>query len=311
MAPPTFTVNYPRGFPDKCKSIGSGVRVNNYTNNEVERYGRNNYSIPSTVSETSITLPLETLISTFNIIINKYKLNPDTYLALNKISEILTTEESVVKYALVKLNGTQGRSLIIINNDPSASISYPTITYNPNLKDTKKYLLTLFNRFLNYKDKNKEDIVMYEGQPLFIHLFAIIIDSFHFPNPEVLIKKDCTDTFAMITLLELLLNKKHKNILNFHINNIPLPKVEVDETLNNDDNSEDDDWDREDFEPFKYSQLSSVLPPLIPSVIPSVIPSITIIKPIIEDYNYTKINNISNPIPNKITDDIPDDWDSL
>ena len=60
----------------------------------------------------------------------------------------------------------------------------------------------------------------------------------------------------MITLLELLLNKKHKNILNFYINNIALPISEIDEKINhddiaNDDSGEDDEWDKEDFDPLK------------------------------------------------------------
>jgi hypothetical protein len=308
MSSPTFIVNYPKGFLDKANTASSGVRIRNYTNKDLELYGSNPV-IPSLVLETSIALSLETLTTTFNTIINTFKLNPDKYLALHKISDILTNEESVVKYALVKLNGTQGRCFTIKNTDTASSLSFPFVTYNPNLKEIKKHLLMLFNKFLNCKDKNKEDIIMYEGQPLFIHLFAIIIDSFHFPNPEVLIKKDCTDTFAMITLLELLLKKKYKHLLDFHINKIPLPKIEVKENLNDDD-SEDDDWDREDFEPCKQLHNSTFLP-----LIPSLISSTTIIDPISEDYNYTKNDEVSDALSNKITDEltdeIPDDWDSL
>lgn len=314
MSPPTFTVKYPRGFSDKGKTIAQGVRVNNYTNNEVERYGCK-CVIPSIFKETSITLSLETLISTFNNIINKYKLNPDTYLTINRISEILANEEeeSIIKYVLVKLNGTHGRCISVKNSDPSTSISFPIISYNPILKETKQHLLILFNRFLNYKDKNKEDIIIYEEQPLFIHLYAIIIDSFHFPNPDVQIKKDCTDTFAMITLLELLLNKKHKNIINFYINNIPLPLSELEVKINNDENNdvnndvsgEDDEWDKEDFEPLKHSLPTSSIP-LPEKIIDS------------NTYdNESKINlldnndkyNENNEKTNE-TDEIPDNWDT-
>ena len=307
MPPPTFTVKYPRGFLDKGKTIAHGVRVNNYTNKEIERYGcSTNNVLPSNIQETSITLSLETLISTFNTIIKTYKLNPDTYLALNTISDILTNEESVLKYALVKLNGTHGRCVIIEN---SKSTVHPIITYNPILKETKTHLLILFNRFLNYKDKNKEDIIMYEGHYLFIHLFSIIIDSFHFPNPDVQIKKNCTNTFSMITLLELLLNKKHKHILNFYINDIPLPLLEINEKLNNGDNGdngdsgEDDEWDKEDFDPFNNTLT---LPPLISPLISST----KSIKSVIEDYNKTD-NTIEAKIEDTINDDIPDDWDSI
>ena len=308
----TVTVNYPKGFLDKENTASSGVRIRNYTNKDLELYGTDPV-IPSLVSETSITLPLEILTSTFNTIIKKYKLTPDTYLALNKISNILTTEESVVKYALIKLNGTQGRCFTIKNSDIATSLSYPFVTYNPNLKETKKHLLMLFNKFLIYKDKNKEDIIMYEGQPLFIHLYAIIIDSFHFSNPEIKIKKDCTDTFAMITLLELLLKKKYKHLLDFYINTIPLPKIDVDIKLtgtsrynkHNEDSedSEDDDWDTEEFIP-RMQHHTPLPPPLMPS---------TIIDPIVEDNHKTNDipSDIPSDIPDKITSDIPDEWDSL
>jgi hypothetical protein len=290
-----FTVNYPKGFIDKEHTAGSGVRIRNYTNKDIEKYGAEPV-IPSIVSETSITLPLETLTSTFNTIINTYKLTPNKYLALNKISEILTNEESVVKYALVKLNGTQGRCFTIKNSDIATSLSFPFVTYNPNLKETKKHLLMLFNKFLIQKEKNKEDIIMYEGQPLFIHLFAIIIDSFHIYNPEILIKKNCTDTFSMITLLELLLKKKYKHLLDFHINNIPLPKsevLEVSKSILNQDDSSDDDWDTDDFVPRMQQHVQQ-------NIQQEIIPSKAI-----ED----KID-ITPDIESHIAD-IPDDWNSL
>jgi hypothetical protein len=235
-------------------------------------------------------------------------LTPDKYLALNKISEILTNEESVVKYALVKLNGTQGRCFTIKNSDIATSMISPFVTYNPNLKETKKHLLMLFNKFLIQKEKNKEDIIMYEGRPLFIHLFAIIIDSFHIYNPEILIKKNCTDTFSMITLLELLLKKKYTVIIDSSINNIPLPKPveqKSSESIIEKDDSSDDDWDTEDFIPRTYLHI------LQKTIIPS---------NLIEDKNdiEIKINDITTDITSDNTSDIsdraeeiPDDWNSL
>ena len=292
-----FTVNYPKGFIDKEHTVGSGVRIRNYTNKQLETY-RADPVIPSLVSETSITLPLKTLISTFNTIINTYKLTPDKYLALNKIFEILTNEESVVKYALVKLNGTQGRCFTIKNSDIATSLSFPFVTYNPNLKETKKHLLMLFNKFLIQKEKNKEDIILYEGRPLFIHLFAIIIDSFHIYNPEILIKKNCTDTFSMITLLELLLKKKYTVIIDSSIKNIPLPKSLLSKSIVEKDDSSDDDWDTDDFIPRTNSHI-------LPEII---IPSNSI-----EDKNDIK-NEITTDTTTNIadrTEEIPDDWNSL
>ena len=244
MALNTFTVNYPRGFLYKKESIVRHARVYTYSPKEIAEYHINVLTLSSLVKKTSITLSMEQLISTFYKIINTYKLTPDTYLALNNISDILTTEESVIKYALVKLNGTHGRSTTVKNTDISTTVGFPIITYNPILKDIKKYLSILFNKFLNHKAKNKEDIIMYEGHQLFIHLFAIIIDSFYIPNPLVQIKKDCTDTFAMITLLELLLNKKYKNIIKSHINNPQLHlTLNNNNTINASECFEDDDWD--------------------------------------------------------------------
>ena len=308
MAQSTFTVNYPNGFLDKKKPIGSGSRIDTYTQNEIAAYGNNYVIIPKIVKETSIILQLEELILTFNNIIKTYKFTPDKYLELNKISDILTNEELVVKYALIKLNGTHGRCIEIKNYDPSTAISFPIITYNPILKETKKYLLKLFNRFLYYKDKNKHDIIMYEGHQLFIHLFAIIIDSFHFPNHEVQIKKNCTDTFSMITLLDLLLNKKYKNILNFHINNIPLPlpKIEVEVKQNDDDDSVDDEWDKDDFNPFKLLHIEKSLP-LPPEI---KIPTITITYKTDAKTNAKTDVDTKKTIPTQI-DDTPDDWASI
>ena len=283
MSLTTIKVNYPRGFLDKVNQTGSGVRNNGFSKDQCAKWGVKEER-HKLVDETFITLPLETLISTFNNIMNTYKLNPEKTLALHTITELITTEESVVKHLLTKLNGTHGRCVILKNEK---SIIFPTITYIPVLKETKQYLLILFIKFLKrkqeHKDNDKDNImIMYEGHDLFTQLFAIIIDSFHFPNPEVQIKKDCTDTFSMITLLELLLNKKYKHILNLHLNNIPIPLPELKVTLdNNDDN--DNDWDKEDFD-ININKTEDITP---------------------KDITPTDI------IEDNKTEDIPDDWDSI
>ena len=302
MAPPTFTVNYPKGFHDPINAVSSGCRVDAHTFRDREQFPDRYSKRTQLVLPSSTTFTLEQLILIFNNIIKTYKLNPDRYVALNTISDIITNEESVVKNALTLLNGKKGRFVYVKNNDPATLHCMLMTNYNPILKETKNHLLNLFHRFLIHKEKQTEDIIMFEGHQLFIHLFAIIIDSFHFPNPEVLIKKDCTDTFAMITLLEILLKKKYKNIINFHINNIPLSKIEVEVKVevNNDDDSVDDDWDIDDFVPICFRQS---IPVSIPTSLPpeTILPSATISESIIEDYK--KINVIS--------DKIPDDWNSL
>jgi hypothetical protein len=311
MSLTTIKVNYPRGFLDKVNQTGSGVRNNGFSKDQCAKWGVKEER-PKLVDETSITLPLETLISTFNNIMNTYKLNPEKTLALHTISKLITTEESVVKHLLTKLNGTHGRCVILKNEK---SIIFPTITYIPVLKETKQYLLILFIKFLkrkqehkdNDKDKDKDNImIMYEGHDLFTQLFAIIIDSFHFPNPEVQIKKDCTDTFSMITLLELVLNKKYKHILNLHLNSIPipipLPEVEVTLDNNNNDNNNNDnnndndnddndnDWDKEDFD-ININKIEDITTKDITITPEDITP-----KDRIDD--------------NKM-EDIPDDWDSI
>ena len=301
MSLTTIKVNYPRGFLDKINQTGNGIRNNGFTKDQCAKWGVKEER-QKLVTENSIILPFVTLISTFNTINNTYKINPEKILELNNIAELITSEDSLVKHVLTKLNGTHGRSLIIKNDK---SIIFPTITYIPVLKETKQYLLILFNRFLKCKKEDKDNekdnkMIMYEGRELFIYLFAIIIDTFYIPNPLVQIKKDCTDIFSMITLLELLLKKKYKNIINLHINNIPIPLLEIEEIeeieeVNNGDDS-DDKWDKEDFDIVKTTDI--------------------ITKTIIEDKNEDKINDIDdieiiNEISGDIPGDIPDNWDSL
>jgi len=196
MSLTTIKVNYPRGFLDKINQTGNGIRNNGFTKDQCAKWGVKEER-QKLVDETFVTLPLPTLITTFNNIINTYKLNTEKALALHTITELITTEDTVVKHLLTKLNGTHGRSVILKNDK---SIIFPTITYIPVLKETKQYLLILFNRFLKCKQEDKDNekdnkMIMYEGRELFIYLFAIIIDTFYIPNPLVQIKKDCTDNF--------------------------------------------------------------------------------------------------------------------
>jgi hypothetical protein len=346
MALLEFTVNYPKGFHDPIVAVSSGCRVDVPTNKERERFPDRYTKRTQVVLPSSTTLTLEKLILIFNNIIKTYKLNPDRYLGLNTISAIITNEESVVKNALTILNGKQGRFVYVKNHDPATINCMKMTNYNPILKEIKNHLLILFHRFLIHKEKNTEDIIMFEGHYLFIHLFAIIIDSFRYPDPYVIGNKDCTDTFAMCTLLEVLLKKKYKHTLNFHINSIPLPKVEVEVKVevNADDVSEDDEWLKDDFElsflrqtipapaapsppapaapsppapaapsppapaaPSPPSTQSTLTPPPAPA--PVIIqPSTIIIEPITDTKNNTDLLEIKTEDK---TEDIPDDWESI
>jgi len=293
-------VEYPKGFLDKRITIFSG---RNYSKDHCDKYGTDKPDPTNILAET-IPITIEELILNFNKIINTYKSNPTVYLELNNISKILTNEESVIKHALNKLDGTKGRC-VISKKVTYISRSYEYISYNPILKETRKQLLILFNRF---KKSNEADIIMYEGHQLFIQLFAIIIDSLDVPCPDGK-KKDCTDIFPMITLLELLLNKKYKNILESSINNkplplhLPLPIPEL-KQVNNDEESGDDEWDKDDFEPIvsiptTLSTPSTIIEAKIDSS--SKNDNELIEKTIDEDK--TKIDE-------KQIEEIPDDWDN-
>ena len=96
----------------------------------------------------------------------------------------------------------------------------------------------------------------------------------------------------MITLLELLLNKKYKNILEYHINNIPLPISTLEQIVEDNDSGDDDDWDKEDFEPVKTIHTSEII----------INSTIINLEPIVE--------NDKKKDDDK-TEEIPDDWDSI
>jgi hypothetical protein len=298
MNQPKLSVIYPKGFLDKPLKCGRPD-----SKEFCEKWEKFKVVQPLNIIEESIPTTLEELILNFNKIINTYKSNPEHYLSLNNISKILTNEESVIKHALSKLDGTKGRC-VISKTVTSVYRSYEYVSYNPILKETKKQLLILFNRFKKTNDTNESDIILYEGNKLFIHLFAIVIDSLHVPDEK---KKDCTDIFPMITLLELLLNKKYKTILESRINNIPLP-ISISTLENNDaDNNsgDDDEWDKDDFE----------------LLITTLIPTITNHEPETEaeaeaeaeaepeaEAELILENNKKND--EKQIEEIPDDWDN-
>jgi hypothetical protein len=296
MAQSILTVLYPKGFLDKPLLSG---RPDSKAFCEKWKTFRAPEQ-PLNILEETLPTTLEELILNFNNIMNTYKSNLEHYLALNEISKILTNEESVIKNALSKLDGTKGRC-VISKTVTSVFRSYEYVSYNPNLKETKKQLLILFNRFKKINDTNETDIIMYEGQPLFIHLFAIIIDCFHVQDDK---KKDCTDIFPMITLLELLLNKKYKHSLECHINKIPLPITSLKQTVEDNDSGDDDEWDKEDFTPLKTTDIQDK----ILEQSSDILIDFTIInhESILEndkkkDENITEDKN----------EDIPDDWDMI
>jgi len=289
---PSLTVLYPKGFLDK--PLLSGRPDSKAFCEKWKTFRAPEQSL--NIIEESIPTTLEELILNFNKIINTYKSNLDKYSELNNISKILTNEESVIKNALAKLDGTKGRC-VISKTVTSVFRSYEYVSYNPNLKETKKQLLILFNKFKKMNESNKADIIMYEEKPLFIHLFAIVIDTLHVPDDK---KKDCTDIFSMITLLELLLNKKYKTILEYKINNIPLPSSTIKKTIEDNVSDGDDEWDKDDFEPgINIPTTDQTLEIIIPS-------TISVTEPILEN-DKKKDANITEE---KKTEDIPDDWDA-
>jgi hypothetical protein len=293
MAQSILTVLYPKGFLDK--PLLSGRPDSKAFCEKWKTYKAPEQ--PLNILEESIPTTLEELILNFNKIMNTYKANPDKYLEINNISKILTNEESVIKNALSKLDGTKGRC-VISKTVTSVVRSYEYVSYNPNLKETKKQLLLLFNRFKKMNDTHQTDIIIYEGQPLFIYLFALVIDSFDVLDDK---KKDCTDIFPMITLLELLLNKKYKNSLEYHINKIPLPITSLKQTVEDTDSGDDDDWDKDDFVLIKTTDTKDHTTEII-------IESIIVPKPEpIDENNKKKDENITE-VKNE---DIPDDWDII
>jgi hypothetical protein len=308
MSKATLSVIYPKGFLDKPLIFGRPD-----SKAFCEKWRDETLIDPLNVIEEIIPTTLEELILNFNKIINKYKSNLDTYLSLNSISKILTNEESIVKYALNKLDGTKGRC-VISKKVTYKMRPYEYVSYNPNLKETKKQLLVLFNKFKKTNDTNdineanEANIIMYEGHNLFIHLFSIVIDWLHVPEPEGK-KKDCTDIFSMITLLELLLNKKYKNILEFHINNTPLPistpeQAHEEDVTNDGDvtDSNDDEWDKDNFEPVKtiHTQSNEILEHILHTNTKN------------DTKNDTKNNNVLSLKKNDVkTEEIPDDWDTM
>ena len=305
-----LSVLYPKGFLDKPLKWGRPD-----SKDFCEKWEKFKVEQPLNILEESIPTTLEELILNFNKIINTYKAIPEHYLALNNISKILTNEESVIKNALCKLDGTKGRC-VKSKTVTSVYRSYEYVSYNPILKETKKQLLILFNIFKKMNDTNETDIIMYEDKPLFIHLFSIVIDSLHVPDEK---KKNCTDIFPMITLLELLLNKKYKTILEHKINTVPLPlplplpiseqesKANGNGNGNGDDSVDDDEWDKDDFEPVITSKTTE------PLQNQELEPEMVIIIPTDTSNSNTKADNDLSIKKNDedTIEAIPDEWETI
>ena len=293
-----FTVIFPNGF-----NIKKPKHQMHPLSKDQDAYEKRDFiEPPSIFDEEHIPFTLQELLSNFHNINNIYKSNPDKLLDIDKIFKFLTTEESLKKNVLTKIEGKTGRCVI-----SKKIIHYNEfIYYIPILKETRKKLLILFNTFIKCSKENiakedisKENIIIYEdtNTPLFIHLYAIIIDSLHVINPLDLNIKNCTDIFPLITLLEILLNKKYKTIIQTAFQKSRAKTEDTEEPQGIE--GFDDDWDKDDFDP-------TTLP---------------IEKPNDEKPNDEKPNekpnekNIEKPTNNKPNDmpadDIPDEWDSI
>ena len=285
----SFTVEFPKGFLDS-RSQNDTYSKYAFSKEIVDKYFSNVHAQQQIILSEYINFTLEELISNFHKINNIYKSNPEQSLFINEISKFITTEDSLIKNVLPKIEGRKGRYVI---SKQIYCVYSPNkfVSYNPILKDTRKNLLILFNIFSKCK---KEDIIMYENKPLFIYLFAIIIDCLHVTNPNDLNKKNCTDVFPMITLLELLLNKKYKHVLESSINKIKDNEIA-------DSNLDDNEWDNDNFNPCAYLPSNIIISPITP----------------IETKNDDIPNNISkipDETPNnisKISDETPDNWDTI
>jgi hypothetical protein len=260
MSKYNFKVVYPKGFLELTTASSTRNPLS------LEQYNRT-YNITSNiktkvsnnVAEEIVTVSLEELFIVFKKIIKKYKETENSFLAINEIyndltkeisneitKKTMTTELSLILTNVLKnLDGTKGRHLNIPNRGYCDR-------YVPILKDTKKQLLSLFNKFLKCPDT---DVIMFEDKILFIQLFAIIVYSFQYKTGGSGVL--CTNSINMITLLELLLKKEYKPILESALNNMlssnPLPFSTLEknlETDNDSDSGSDDEWDRDDFVPY-------------------------------------------------------------
>ena len=157
MSKYNFKVVYPKGFLEL--TIASSTR----NPLSLEQYNRTHNitgnirpkKISNNVSEEIVTVSLEELFIVFKKIIKKYKETENSFLAINEIYNDLTKEISneitkktmtpelslILTNVLKNLDGTKGRKINMPNR------GYCDI-YVPILKDTKKHLLSLFNKFL-------------------------------------------------------------------------------------------------------------------------------------------------------------------
>ena len=304
-----FNVLYPKGFYEMITVVSS---KNPITNEQFESFNRITSNIKpkisNNISEEIVIISLEELFIIFEIIIKKYKEIENSFLAINEIYKEITIEISkkqinteinlVLTKLLKRLDGTKGRTVLIPNKGYCDK-------YIPILKETKKHLLFLFNKFLKCPDT---DIIIFEDKILFIQLFAIIIHYFQTDKSYNTGKiNDCTELIKMITLLELLIKKQYKPILESALNNMlsdsPLP-FSILEKNNESDSEPDDEWDQEDFDPFVPELIKPELIKPVSTIKEFIKPVSTIQESIIP---ITFINKISIHDINK---HIPDDWDA-
>ena len=316
MSKYNFKVVYPKGFLEL--TIASSTR----NPLSLEQYNRT-YNITSNiktkvsnnVAEEIVTVSLEELFIVFKKIIKKYKETENSFLAINEIyndltkeiskeisneitKKTMTTELSLILTNVLKnLDGTKGRHLNIPNRGYCDR-------YVPILKDTKKHLLSLFNKFLKCPDT---DVIMFEDKILFIQLFAIIVYSFQYKTGGSGVL--CTNSINMITLLELLLKKEYKPILESALNNLlssnPLPFSTLEKNLEIDNDSgsgSDDEWDRDDFVPYLPPELK-LIPEQTPNPISEPVPTSTPLQPL---PNPEVIIECCNKID---IEDEPENWD--
>ena len=308
MSKYNFTVLYPKGFYAQIKgNYGKNVM----TNEQLERCNHKISNIlikhSNNIPDQSVNITLDELFLIFTKIIKKYKEVEKSFLAINEIYNELSKEIAknlkdtelnlILTNSLKRLDGTKGRTIILPNGGYD--------TYIPILKETKKHLLFLFNKFVKCPDT---DIIIFEDKALFSHLFAIIIHYLQTDDTGRI--TDCTNLIKMITLLELLLKKKYKPILDSALNNMllqsPLPFSTLEKNLekNNDsDSGSDDEWDKDDFEPYLSPELNQkLISEQTPNPIPEPVPTSSLIP------NFKVITECCDKSETEDEDE-PENWD--
>ena len=128
-----FTVIFPNGF-----NIKQAKHQTHPLSKDQDADEKKNFiEPPSIFDEEHIPFTLQELLSNFHNINNIYKSNPDKLLDIDKIFKFLTTEESLKKNVLTKIEGKTGRCVI-----SKKIIHYNEFLYYiPILKETRKKLL--------------------------------------------------------------------------------------------------------------------------------------------------------------------------